>query len=185
MRLVLAERELNFQSSPPLVQEWLQKSLTLPAKGETLELHFEPVYGRLISYKHRSTKGTCNSATADYASLLAFPNLRVFNPPSPVMYLWMLGNTRVSIVGRDIDQAASMSANAHILTNAIKLESDDGRGARGSMTAYQAFHSRPGRLLAAWGSADFDTRTALPGMGLQMVLPLAWHIEYACRYTKL
>jgi len=185
MRVVLAERELTFQASPPFVQEWLQKSLIPPAKGETLELHLEPAYGRLSSYRYRSAKGVYSPAMADYASLLAFPNLGVFSSPSSVIYVQMLGNTSVTIVGRGIDQSASMAANAYILTNAIRLESDDGRGARGSMMAYQAFHLKPGQILAAWGSADFDTRTALPGMGLQTVLPISWHIEYVCRYTKL
>ncbi|MDR2734602.1 MAG: hypothetical protein LBC99_08190 [Spirochaetota bacterium] len=185
MRLVLAEREFTVQSSPPLVQEWLQKSLVLPGKGEALDLHFEPIHGRLRSYKYRSAKGEYSSAMADFGSLLAFPNLRVLTQPFPAVYVQMLGNTRISITGRDIDQSASMAANAYVLTNAIRIESDDGRGARGRMAAYQAFHLQPGRVLAAWGNADFDTRTALPGMGLQTVIPLSWHIEYVCRYTKL
>jgi len=192
IRLVLEEREIAFRSSQALVQKQLEQSVVPPPKGSSVDLWFDAQSGRLDSWRYRGVRSSCGSGEADFAALIAFPNLRNLARPLPFFDINALGATRATLIARGIEQALTFepadprqAPQGAVITNQIRLESEDGRGARGGITTWQAYRLSPGRPLAAWASADFETRTSFPGTGLKMVLPLAWHIEYVCRYTAL
>jgi hypothetical protein len=182
LRFVLNDRGITLSSAIPAVQRHLERTFVLPAKGESVELWFDVRTGRLDSYSHRGARRHCHPVDAEFISLIAFPYLTYLVRPLPakrINLFGFLGDSRVVKVARGPDPRGA------IVTNAIRFESEDGRGARGSMTSWQAFRLSPGRVFAAWGIAEFDTRTAFPGSGHRGVIPIAWRIEYVCRYTSL
>ena len=177
LRLVLKERDLALRSSNSTLQKQLERTFVLPEKGESVELWFDVHTGRLQALRYRGKRYECQPVDAEFISLIAFPALTQLTRPFPTKFIDILGNTRAVMVARGPDPRGT------IITNAIRFESEDGRGARGGMTTWQAFRLSPGRVSAAWGTADFDTRTAFPGSGLRGVFPVSWRIEYACEYT--
>ena len=181
LRLVLKDRELTLSSPIQAVQRHLERAFVLPAKGASAELWFDVRTGRLDSLRYDGKRYDCHPVDAEFISLIAFPYLHYLVRPLParnINLFGFLGDTRAVMTARGPDPRGT------IITNAIRFESEDGRGARGTMTAWQAFRLSPGRVFAAWGRADFDTRTSFPSSVHRGVLPIAWHIEYLCQYSS-
>jgi hypothetical protein len=180
IRLTLEERELVLEATQTLVQRELMKMLVLPERGTAADVWFEAQTGRVLRTQYKGVRYECSPNLANFASLIAFPDFTAITRPYPSVQIALpIGTSQAVFIAR------GPGPEPGIMTNALKLTSEDGRGAKGDITTFQAYRLQPGRIIAAWGKADFDTRTSLPGLGLKVLVPLAWHVEYVCRYTKL